>query len=100
MSQAARHRKPTPKPTISSLAAKVKALENELATLRESVRRSELAHAANDLRELNKRRMTEGMARVQADVKELYRRGLVDANGKRVSSELPKEMNGTEADVV
>lgn len=100
MSQAARHRKPSPKPTLSSLAAKVKALEQELATLRESFKISGLVSAANELRDLNKRQATEGLARVQADVKELYRRGIVDANGKRISPRLPKEMNGTEADVV
>ena len=78
----------------------MKALEHELATLRESVLRSGLATAANELRDLNKRQATEGLARVQTDVKELFRRGIVDANGKRISTRLPKEMNGTEADVV
>jgi ribosomal protein S20 len=78
----------------------VKSLEHELETLRASLKRTELAVAGNELRELNKRHATEGLARVQADVKELYRRGIVDANGKRVSPRLPKEMNGTDADVV
>ncbi len=100
MAQAARHRKPTPKPTLSSLAAKVKSLEHELETLRASLKRTELAVAGNELRELNKRRATEGLARIQADVNELYKRGIIDANGKRISPHLPKEMNGSEADVV
>ncbi|MCE9581719.1 MAG: hypothetical protein K8T20_04290 [Planctomycetes bacterium] len=100
MSQAAGHRKPAPKPTLSSLAARVKTLEHEIETLRASLKRTEVAVAANELRDRNQRQATEGLARVQADVNELYRRGIVDANGKRISPDLPKEMNGSEADVV
>ncbi len=100
MSHPAKRHRPAIKPTLRTPAAKVKTLEHDIAVLREAHRRAEIAILANETRDLNKRQMTESLGRVQADVDELYRHGIIDKNGRRISPELPKEMNGTEADVV
>lgn len=100
MSHRSRNRKPAPKPTLSSLARRVNVLERELGLLRAKFERSRLALAADELRELNNRQATEGLARVQADVRELLRRGIVHKDGKRIWARLPNEVKGSETDVM
>jgi len=69
-----------------------KTVKEEIASLRDELRTSELALSAARLRALNERQAHEGLARLRADLAQLEEMGIVDATGRRIQKELPAEV--------
>ena len=79
-----------------------KKLQAEITELREELRASETALAAERLRTLNARQAQQGVARLRADLRALWELGIgiVDGQGNPVHQDFPAEMLEEASDVV
>lgn len=81
-------------PRVDTVEVLAQALSLTLAELFET------SAAAAKLRELNERRSRAGVTSLRASLQALRKKGIVDANGKRVKKELPAEMLEGTSDAV
>ena len=77
-----------------------KKLQAEITELREELRASETALAAERLRTLNARQAQQGVARLRADLSALRELGIVDEVGNPVHQDFPAQMLEEASDVV
>jgi hypothetical protein len=77
-----------------------RSLRAEITNLREELRASDTTLAAARLRTLNERQASEGVTRLQADLRALRDLGIVDERGNRVRREFPADTSEDASDVV
>lgn len=76
----------------ASIEARVRSVEEAINELREEFRASAVAVSAASLRVLNERQAHEGLGRLRADLRAMRDKGIIDAQGNRVSKGLPAGM--------
>ena len=77
-----------------------RSLRAEITNLREELRASDTTLAAARLQTLNERQASEGVPRLQADLRALRDLGIVDERGNRVRREFPADTSEDASDVV
>ena len=77
-----------------------RSLRAEIANLRDELRASDAALAAARLRTLNERQASEGVPRLQADLRVFRDLGIVDERGNRIHREYPADVSEDASDVV
>lgn len=77
-----------------------RSLRAEITNLREELRASDTTLAAARLRTLNERQASDGVPRLQADLRALRDLGIVDELGNRVRPEFPADTPEDASDVV